>query len=261
MTVSGILAEIVRSKRREIDTLASPEGRRRIDERLQKAPAPRDFRGALQRGSGFRIIAEMKKASPSRGVLLREFDPVRLARDYESGGAAALSVLTDAAHFQGSLADLAKAREAASLPVLRKDFVLDESQLEESRGWGADAVLLIASVLEASVLARLLKRATSLGMDALVEVHDGRDLSRAVDAGASVIGVNNRNLSTFQVTLKVSLELAGKIPPGILRVSESGLSSRADLESLGGAGFDAFLIGESLMVAKDRSARLREWVG
>ena len=261
MIVSGILAEIVQSKRREIDALASPEGRRRIDEMLREAPAPRDFRAALQGGPGFRIIAEMKKASPSRGVLLREFDPVRLARDYESGGAAALSVLTDAPYFQGCLSDLAKAREAVSLPVLRKDFVLDESQLEESRGWGADAVLLIASALETPTLARLLRRTTSLGMDALVEVHDERDLSRAMDAGASVVGVNNRNLSTFQVSLKVSLELAGKIPPGILRVSESGLSSRADLESLAGAGFDAFLIGESLMVAEDRPARLREWIG
>ncbi|MCI0410372.1 MAG: indole-3-glycerol phosphate synthase TrpC [Acidobacteria bacterium] len=261
MIVSGILAEILQSKRREIEALSTPEGRRRIDAQLREAPAPRDFRAALGRGPGFRIIAEMKKASPSRGVLLQQFDPGRLAREYESGGAAALSVLTDAAYFQGCLADLAQARDAASLPVLRKDFVLDESQVEESRGWGADAVLLIAAALETPALGRLMQRVTSLGMNALVEVHDEQDLSRALDAGASVVGVNNRNLGTFQASLKVSLELAGKITPGILRVSESGLSSRADLELLSGAGYDAFLIGESLMSAEDRTARLREWAG
>ena len=191
---------------------------------------------------------------------MQDFDPASLARQYASGGAAALSVLTDAPFFQGGLPDLTGAREAAALPVLRKDFVLDESQVEESRGWGADAVLLIASVLETATLARLMRRVSALGMDALVEVHDLQDLSRALDAGAGMVGVNNRNLSTFRVSLGVSLDLVGKIPSGILRVSESGVASRGDLELLSGAGYDAFLIGESLLKAEDRAARLREWI-
>jgi len=259
--VSGVLAEILESKRREIELMSSPAGRRRIDGMLGRAPEPRGFRAALQSGGGFRIIAEIKKASPSRGVLVQDFDPARLARQYASGGAAALSVLTDAPFFQGGLPDLSTAREAAALPVLRKDFVLDESQVEESRGWGADAVLLIASVLETATLARLMRCVSALGMDALVEVHDLEDLSRALDAGAGMVGVNNRNLSTFRVSLGVSLDLVGKIPSGILRVSESGVASRGDLELLAAAGYEAFLIGESLLMDQDRAARLREWIG
>jgi indole-3-glycerol phosphate synthase len=153
------------------------------------------------------------------------------------------------------------ARDAMPLPVLRKDFILDESQVEESRGWGADAVLLIASVLKVNLLGRLMRRVNALGMEALVEVHDLQDLSRALDAGAGIVGVNNRNLSSFQVSLGVSLELVGRIPPGILRVSESGVASRSDLELLSAAGYEAFLIGESLLVAGNRAARLREWIG
>lgn len=261
MIVSGILAEILESKRREIEALSSPEGRRRIGHMLGQAPEPRGFRAALETGGSFRIIAEIKKASPSRGILVQDFDPARLAREYAAGGAAALSVLTDAPYFQGGLPDLKVARAAAPLPVLRKDFILDESQVEESRGWGADAVLLIACVLEVNLLGRLMRRVNALGMEALVEVHDLQDLSRALDAGAGIIGVNNRNLSSFQVSLGVSLELVGRIPPGILRVSESGVASRSDLELLSAAGYEAFLIGESLLVAGDRSARLREWIG
>jgi indole-3-glycerol phosphate synthase len=261
MNVSGILAEILQSKRREIGALSTPAGRRRIEAKLREAPAPRDFRAALGSGRGFRIIAELKKASPSRGVLLQEYDPASLAREYETGGAAALSVLTDAPFFHGCLADLEAAHRSTALPLLRKDFVLDESQVEESRAAGADAVLLVVSILEPATLGRLVRRVSALGMDALVEVHDEQELSRAVDAGARVVGVNNRNLNTFQVNLDVSLDLARRIPPGVLRVSESGLRSRADLERLSSAGYDAFLIGESLMTAGDRMARLREWVG
>jgi len=261
MTASGILSEILSSKRREIEALNSPEQRRKIEQKLLQAPGPRGFRAALASGGGFRVIAEIKKASPSRGVLVAEFDPASISREYVSGGAAALSVLTDAPFFQGSLADLSKVLDAATLPVLRKDFILDESQVEESRAWGADAVLLIASTLDTAALERLVRRVTALGMDALVEVHDERELSRALDAGAVMVGVNNRNLSTFQLSLKVSLDLVGRIPPGILRVSESGVTSRADLELLSRAGYEAFLIGEALMVSADRATRLREWIG
>jgi indole-3-glycerol phosphate synthase len=261
MIASGILSEILPSKRREIEVLSSPEGRRRIEMKLRRAPPPRGFQAALGSGRGYRIIAELKKASPSRGVLLQEYDPARLAREYETGGAAALSVLTDGPFFQGGLADLEISRRTSSLPVLRKDFVLDESQVEESRAAGADAVLLIVAILEPPALGRLLRRVGALGMDALVEVHDEVELSCALDAGARLVGVNNRNLSTFQVNLDVSFDLAEKIPAGVLRVSESGLSCRADLERLSRAGYDAFLIGESLATAGDRSACLREWVG
>jgi indole-3-glycerol phosphate synthase len=216
----------------------------------------RDFRRALAAPAPA-IIAEIKKASPSKGLLARDFDPVRLAREYAAGGAAALSVLTDEAFFQGSLADLAAARGVCGLPVLRKDFTLDENHVTEAAAGGADAILLIAAILEAREIRTLSGLAAGYGMAALVEVHDERDLAKALDAGAEIVGVNNRDLTTFDVTLETSLGLAPRIPPGVLKVSESGISSARDIERLRVAGYQAFLVGEYLMKSADPVAALR----
>ena len=216
----------------------------------------RDFRRALAARAPA-IIAEIKKASPSKGLLAPDFDPVRLARQYEAGGAAALSVLTDEAFFQGSLADLAAARGVCALPVLRKDFTLDESHVLEAAASGADAILLIAAILEAGEIRSLAEMAAAYGMAALVEVHDERDLAKAIEAGAEIVGVNNRDLTTFEVTLETSLRLAPRIPPAVLKVSESGICSARDIARLRQAGYQAFLVGEHLMKSVDPAEAVR----
>ncbi len=222
----------------------------------QARPGQRDFRQAL----GARppaIIAEIKKASPSKGLLAEHFDPARRAREYAAGGAAALSVLTDETFFQGSLADLAAARGVCDLPVLRKDFTLGESDVLEAAAGGADAILLIAAILDAHLIRDLRAAAGHHGMAALIEVHDERDLAKALDAGADIIGVNNRDLATFEVALETSLHLAPRIPAGILKVSESGIASAGDIERLRAAGYQAFLVGEHLMKSADPAAAIR----
>jgi indole-3-glycerol phosphate synthase len=257
-TSGDFLERILRRKRAEIEQLADPARRRSIEQALRGAPRVRDFASALA-GRGWRIIAELKRASPSCGRLLESYDPAEGARAYEAGGAAALSVLTDSENFEGDLSHLGAAREQTALPVLRKDFILDASQIEESRGAGADAILLIVAALPGPLLAGLLEKARHLGMEPLVEVHDAAELRRALEAGARVVGVNNRNLRTFEVDLEVSLRLAAEFPPGVLKVSESGITSRPDLERLRDAGYDAFLIGEALARSPDPAARLQEW--
>lgn len=222
----------------------------------QSRAGRRDFRLALTARAPA-IIAEIKKASPSKGLLARDFDPVRLAREYAAGGAAALSVLTDEAFFQGSLADLAAARGVCGLPVLRKDFTLDINHVTEAAAGGADAILLIAAILEIGEIRDLAAAAACYGMAALVEVHDEQDLAKAIDAGAEIVGVNNRDLATFDVTLETSLRLAQRIPRGVLKVSESGISSTRDIERLRAAGYQAFLVGEHLMKSADPAAALR----
>lgn len=219
----------------------------------------RDFRQALASRPPA-IIAEIKKASPSRGLLIRDFDPARLARQYEAGGARALSVLTDQAFFQGSLTDLENARAACGLPVLRKDFTLDADHVLDAAAGGADAILLIAAILEAPEIRNLSRLAGAYEMAALVEVHDERDLGKALDAEAQIIGVNNRDLTTFQVTLETSIALAPRIPPGVLKISESGIRSAGDIERLRAAGYQAFLIGEHLVQSADPAAAVRELV-
>jgi len=216
----------------------------------------RDFRQGLEARAPA-LIAEIKKASPSKGLLAHDFDPVRLARQYEAGGAAALSVLTDAAFFQGSLADLEAARGACCLPALRKDFTLDENDVLESAAHGADAILLIAAILEEGEIRGLSRVAAGYGMAALVEVHDERELAKAVDAGSQIIGVNNRDLTTFEVTLETSLRLAPSIPAGVVKVSESGVRSAEDIARLRAAGYQAFLVGERLMTAADPAQAVR----
>lgn len=215
----------------------------------------RNFRQAL--GSRVpAIIGEIKKASPSRGVLSRDFDPARQARQYEAGGAAALSVLTDRQFFQGSLEDLETARAVCGLPVLRKDFTLDESHVLEAAAHGADAILLIAAILDGRELRALRELAAQYGMAALMEVHDERELAKALEAGAEIVGVNNRDLNTFQVTLETSLRLAGRIPAEVTKVSESGIDCARDIRRLLDAGYQAFLVGEHLMKASDPAGAL-----
>ena len=216
----------------------------------------RDFRATL-RGRQPAIIAEMKKASPSRGVLSHNFDPAGLAREYELGGAAALSVLTDQSFFQGSLEDLRAAREAGSLPVLRKDFTVDEYHVIEAAAHGADAILLIAAILDTAQMRALRDLAAQYRMAALVEVHTDAELERALAAGTDLIGVNNRDLKTFEVTLETSLRLAAGMPAGVLQVAESGIRSVADIRRVRDAGVDAFLVGEHLMQSAKPSEALR----
>jgi len=231
--------------------------RRQWERQAEQARAGRrDFRRALAARAPA-IIAEIKKASPSKGLLAQDFDPARLAREYEAGGAAAVSVLTDEAFFQGSLADLAAARGVCGLPVLRKDFTLNDNDVTEAAAGGADAILLIAAILETREIRSLAELAAGYGMAALVEVHDEGDLAKAIDAGAEIVGVNNRDLNTFDVTLETSLRLAPHIPPGVLKVSESGISSPRDIERLRAAGYRAFLVGEHLMKSTDPAAALR----
>lgn len=255
-TIPGILSRIVEHKAGEI---ASLRGRREELEReaARRLGDRRDFAAAL-RAVRPAVIAECKKASPSKGLLSADFDAVRIARSYAEGGAAALSVLTDERFFQGSLEDLRAARAAVAVPVLRKDFTLEDVQVAEAAAAGADAILLIAALLSVAEMRRMRELASAFGMASLVEVHDGAELERALDSGAEILGVNNRNLNTFEVTLDTSLRLAEKIPSSVVRVSESGIHSRADVELLMGAGYQAFLVGEHLMKSGDAAVALRE---
>ncbi|MGH9721119.1 MAG: indole-3-glycerol phosphate synthase TrpC [Bryobacteraceae bacterium] len=258
-TVPDILARIVSRKRAELHTLRSnaAEWERRASV-LQAGN--RDFRAAIA-GRSPAIIAEIKKASPSKGLLTNSFDPVGMARQYEAAGAAAISVLTDEPDFQGSLDDLVRARKAVRLPVLRKDFTIDPIHVIQAAAHGADAILLIAAILDAPDIRELRLLAAGFGLASLVEVHDESELDVALAAGAGIVGVNNRNLHTFEVTLETSLRLAARIPKGIIRVSESGIHSHDDVERLTDAGYQAFLVGERLMKSTDVAADLRSLAG
>lgn len=256
-----LLLAIVAATARRIELARAQIGegvlRRQADVAQPRADA---FCGALARLGAVNIIAECKRRSPSRGVLRRDYDPVAIARAYERAGAAAISVLTEPAFFDGSLEHLAAVRGAVSVPLLRKDFIVDEYQLLEARAHGADAVLLIVAALDAATLGRLHARATELGLAVLVEVHDRAELGGALDAGAAVIGVNNRNLRTLDVDVQASHDIAKAIPPGVIAVSESGLKSVADLHELGTLGYKAFLIGERFMTAEDPGVALERLV-
>lgn len=252
-TLPDILSRIVARKREELDALAREEWEERAARRLATR---RDLRAALA-ASRPAVIAEVKKASPSKGVLQADFDPVRLAGAYEEGGAAALSVLTDGPFFQGSLADLAAARAATELPVLRKDFTIDAAQVLEAAAHGADAILLIVAILTERQLRDFRELAARYRMAALVEVHSDAELDVALASGAEIVGVNNRDLRTFQVTLETSLRLAARIPDHVVKVSESGIESAGDVRRLMDAGFQAFLVGEHLMRSGDPAGAVR----
>jgi indole-3-glycerol phosphate synthase len=253
VVVPDILARIVDHKRTELRNAS--EQRAELERNAADRKDVRDFRAALTVSSPA-IIAEIKKASPSKGILAEQFDPAAIAGLYSSGGAAALSVLTDREFFKGSLHDLQSARGAVELPVLRKDFTIDEFHVIEAAAHGADAILLIAALLDESQLQRFRELAGHYGMRALVEVHDEAELDRALGSGAQIVGVNNRNLHTFEVTLETSLRLAEKIPSGVIKVTESGINSSADVKKL--SGYNAFLVGEHLMKSADPAAALRE---
>jgi indole-3-glycerol phosphate synthase len=229
-------------------------------ERRAEQHVPRPFRRALASMSqtGIAVIAELKKASPSKGLIRAEFRPAELAQELEAAGAAALSVLTDGEFFQGSLGNLREASAAVKVPCLRKDFVVDEFQLLEARANAADAVLLIVAALSAKALDVLAAAARSQALDVLCEVHDGDEFERALDAGCDLIGVNTRDLRTFQVDPEIALRLANKFPSNVVRVAESGIHSAEDVARLRAAGYDAFLVGESLMRADSPGEALRE---
>jgi indole-3-glycerol phosphate synthase len=258
--MSTVLDRIVEEKRKEIALakLAAPESE--LARCVAGMPATRDFTSAL-RTSSVAIIAEVKKASPSAGVIRSDFDPVSIARTYADHGASAISVLTDAEFFQGSLSCLTAVRAAVACPVLRKDFILERYQLLEARAAGADAALLIAECLPGDQLAMLQREATELGLHTLVELHDAEQLPRVLESGAPVIGINNRDLRTFVTRLEHTLELLPKIPADRVVVSESGIKTHADMLKLGAAGAKAVLVGESLMRAEDIGAALDELRG
>ena len=255
VVVPDILARIVDHKRTELRETS--QRRAELERKAADRRDVRNFRAALT-ASEPAIIAEIKKASPSKGVFLDAFNPAAIAGVYEPGGAAALSVLTDFDFFKGTMEDLVCAREACHLPVLRKDFTIDEVHVIEAAAHGADAILLIAALLDELTMRRFRELAAHFNMAALVEVHDEQELERALGSGAEIIGVNNRNLHTFEVTLETSLRLAGKIPSGVLKVSESGVHSSEDVKTLQAAGFQAFLVGEHLMKSADPAAALGE---
>lgn len=256
-----ILDRIVATKRDEIALARSQAPDAVLEQLIAAAPPVRDFRAALAAGAGVQVIAEVKKASPSAGVLRADFDPVAIARTYAAAGAACISVLTDEPYFQGHLRYLEQIRLAVPVPVLRKDFILDRYQVLEARAAGADAVLLIAEILPGAALSRLLADVRGLGMEALVELYDAANLPRVLDAGATLVGVNNRDLRSFEVRLEHTLELAARMPAGVLLVSESGIRDRADVERLQAAGVKAVLVGETLMRAGDVGGKLRELLG
>lgn len=255
-----MLDRIVEARRAAIDhrKRVLPEAVLRLG--AAKADPVRDFRSALTR-EAVNVIAELKKASPSRGVLREDFDPKTLAAQLEQAGAAALSVLTEEEFFRGSLKDLRDARAATSLPALRKDFIVDPWQVWEARATGADSFLLIVSLLGDAALRGLLALGRELGMEPLVEVHTREELSRAVEAGARIVGINHRDLRTMAVRLETSLELIEVVPEECIAVAESGMCSPDEVARLRAAGFDAFLVGEHLMTSPDPGAALRHLLG
>ncbi len=253
--VPDILARIVESKRAALPALV--ERRKHLERAAAARSAPRDFRAALLK-SPPAVIAEVKQASPSLGTLTSSFNPAALARAYAQGGAACLSVLTDEAYFHGQLADLEAARAAVSIPVLRKDFTIDELHIVEAAAHGADAILLIAAILDERHLRRFRELAAHNGMAALVEIHSEEELGPAVNSGADIIGVNNRDLHTFQVRLETSLRLAEKIPSSVVRVAESGITSGDHVRQLTQAGYHAVLVGEHLMRSADPAQAIQE---
>ncbi len=256
--MATILDKIIVTKRDEIAKAKSAFPAEELRARLPDAPDVRDFFAALSSGPPIRLIAEVKKASPSKGVIREDFDPVAIALDYEAAGASCISCLTDRTYFQGHLSYLAEIRQHVSIPILRKDFVIDSYQLLEARVAGADAVLLIAECLDDCHLRKLHHETLDLGMVPLVEFHGSDQLSRVVEAGASLIGVNNRDLHTFDVDLQHTVRMRSALPEECLVVGESGIHGVNDAKILESAGVDAMLVGEHLMSQRDIQAAVRE---
>jgi indole-3-glycerol phosphate synthase len=262
--MTDILARIAAYKRQEVAARRADPAHADVEARALAAPPPRGFARALAaaaRPGRPALIAEIKKASPSRGVIRADFDPPALARSYAQGGAACLSVLTDGPSFAGADADLVQAREAVALPVIRKDFLVDAWQVTESRALGADAILVILAMVDDALAADLLAAAARFGMDALVEVHDAAEMARAGALGAALVGMNNRDLRTFAVDLATTEILAAQAPAGALLVAESGVFTAADARRCAAAGAAAILVGEGLMRQPDVAAATRELLG
>jgi indole-3-glycerol phosphate synthase len=256
---ADVLQRILARKREEVELARAALPLAEVMRRAESAPPPRAFVAALlERVQAGRpaVIAEVKKASPSRGVLREQFDPAAIARGYEAAGAACLSVLTDRDFFQGAAEHLSAARAACALPVLRKDFMIDEHQVVEARALGADCILLIAACLADAQMADLEACALALGMDVLVEVHDGAELDRALRLKTPLLGINNRNLKTFEVTLDTTIGLLPNVPADRLLVTESGILARPDVQRMRAAGVHGFLVGEAFMRAADPGAAL-----
>lgn len=259
--MSDIMRRILAVKRREVDAARAEVDDAEIARRAARASPPRGFEAALRAriGSGRpAVIAEIKRASPSRGLIRADFDPARIARSYEANGATCLSVLTDREFFGGSPGDLRAAREACRLPVLRKDFIIDPYQVHEARSWGADCILLIEDAAPDPELDAMARLARDLGMDVLVESHDADQLERALALPTALIGINNRDLRTFETRLETTLGLAGRIPADRLLVAESGIATPADVEVLQASGVSAYLVGSAFMSAEDPGGRLAE---
>ena len=259
--MSSVLEKIVEHKRGEIAAAQARVPAVELEAKLKSAPPVRHFVDALRSRKGMALIAEIKKASPSAGLIRDDFDPVAIARTYEQHGAACISVLTDERFFQGRLDDLRAVRQAVGIPVLRKDFLLDRYQVLEARAAGADCVLLIAECLADAQLGDLYGYARALGMDALIEIYEPDNLARVLSLGPALVGINNRDLKTFVTDLDHSVRLAALLPENVILVSESGIGSRTDVERLQSAGIRAILVGETLMRASDIGAKVREFVG
>ncbi len=255
----NILSAIVKRKAADVERVRREISLKEIRRRAEESAPPRSFSRQFtgKNRSAVNIIAEVKRASPSKGSIRPDLDPAALAGAYESGGAAAISVLTDMPYFKGSLADLARARAVVDLPVLRKDFIVSAYQVYESRAWGADAILLIVRILSPGQLQMLFRLSKSLGMDVLLEIHTESELNPAIDIGARLIGINNRNLKSFETDTRTAVRLANRIGPDQVPVAASGISCRADIEFNLAAGINNFLIGEHLVRAKDPAKMLQ----
>ncbi|MBI5095032.1 MAG: indole-3-glycerol phosphate synthase TrpC [Candidatus Hydrogenedentes bacterium] len=255
-----ILDEICAYKREELQRRIAAVPLKELLEQVEQARPARDFRAAL-RLEGISLIAEVKRASPAKGVLMADLDPVEVAGAYEQGGARAISVLTDERFFRGSLDDLTTVHKHVAVPCLRKDFTIDEYQIYEARAAEADAILLIVGILSDEQIKDYLALAVSLGMAALVETHDEAEIERALAAGARIIGINNRNLKTFEVDINTSIRLKKLVPGGKVLVSESGIHTREHVRILENGGVDAILVGEALVTSNDINAKIRELLG
>ncbi len=256
-----ILADIIANKKEELADTKRHMPFHDVKSRASSAEPTRGFSKALSAGTGLRLIAEVKKASPSQGVIRQDFDPIGIAQIYEESGASCLSVLTEKKFFQGDLGHLAMIRKAVNLPLLRKDFIIDEYQIHESRVAGADAILLIAACLDTNQIQDYIGIASGIGLDVLVESHTYQELDRSLIAGALLVGINNRDLTTFTVSLQTTLDLLENIPDDRTVVSESGIKTRDDVVRLHQAGVDAILVGESLMREKDIGRKVKELIG
>ncbi|HHT9120514.1 MAG TPA: indole-3-glycerol phosphate synthase TrpC [Candidatus Hypogeohydataceae bacterium YC41] len=256
-----ILDEIYKHKLQEVDENKRRISLSKLERGLAGLPPTKDFEGAMRKDTVIKLIAEIKAASPSAGVLREGLDPIKLAQEYQSAGANAISILTDKRFFHGSLAHLEKVRKAVGLPLLRKDFIIDSYQLYEARVAGADAVLLIARLLDKKTIEDLIKLSPQLDLDCLVEVHTEEELKKVLDTPARLIGINNRDLDTFKVDLSTTLKLLPLIPGDRLVVSESGINTREDVIRLEKAGVKAVLVGEALVRSKDVTSRIRELLG